>query len=475
MGAISDRIRTAILGKDVRNYIADGIEAVESLRFDYDAQVVNAGNSNAEIVDARGGKVNLKARLDGVDSSIYETAKVNQVIPYRNAFVDDFSVLKGYTPVDRNGAAITGAWTIANNILSSPSNIANVNDLFLIKDDFKLADGRVSVVWENPNTALSANASWAGVCFKGKTVNSTLAVVLFNNTKKVVLYKFNGGYTLLSQADIDAAQFVTNKPLMIDIEIVGINCIVKINGKTYINFSNADIISYANGTCGIVASSANVEYSSKQFSNFAISEKVFDIIPSGATKFLFMGDSITNGVKNTTPFPLLFGDIAKSNWKRDLTITNGGVSSDTTAMILTRLITYLSGGTYDVVTIMGGTNDSRIDLSIPITTAIANISEMVKRIKSHGAIPLVFTVPPMSLSVSSQWPTSYNATSYNYIIRLNAVIKQLCYKEKVRCIDVFSAFNDNIATYILSDLLHPNDVGAQLIAQTAYNTIINKY
>lgn len=70
MGKIADKIREAILGSDVREAIAEGIEETERLRDDYNAQVINAGNSNAEIVDARGGQEKLKDRLDLVDSQL---------------------------------------------------------------------------------------------------------------------------------------------------------------------------------------------------------------------------------------------------------------------------------------------------------------------------------------------------------------------------------------------------------------------
>ena len=70
MGVIADKIRRAIFGGEVRDSIADGIEVVEQLREDYDNQVINAGNSNAEIVDARGGQVNLKTRLDNFDEQL---------------------------------------------------------------------------------------------------------------------------------------------------------------------------------------------------------------------------------------------------------------------------------------------------------------------------------------------------------------------------------------------------------------------
>lgn len=74
MGVIADKIRKAIFGGEVRDSIADGIEVVEQLREDYDNQVINAGNSNAEIVDARGGQTKLKDRLDNFDEQLEQKA-----------------------------------------------------------------------------------------------------------------------------------------------------------------------------------------------------------------------------------------------------------------------------------------------------------------------------------------------------------------------------------------------------------------
>lgn len=86
MGVIADKIRRAIFGGEVRDSIADGIELVERLREDYDNQVINAGNSNAEIVDARGGQTKLKVRLDNFDEQL-DTIKIEKLptlapIPY---------------------------------------------------------------------------------------------------------------------------------------------------------------------------------------------------------------------------------------------------------------------------------------------------------------------------------------------------------------------------------------------------------
>lgn len=72
---IVKKIREAVFGIDVRESIADGIEAInnitestkkrqESLEKSFNSLIINAGNSNAEIVDARGEYETLKYRLE---------------------------------------------------------------------------------------------------------------------------------------------------------------------------------------------------------------------------------------------------------------------------------------------------------------------------------------------------------------------------------------------------------------------------
>lgn len=89
MGVIADKIRRAIFGGEVRDSIADGIEVVEQLREDYDNQVINAGNSNAEIVDARGGQTKLKDRLDNFDEQLEQ--KINKTDKIKGSQLDTSS------------------------------------------------------------------------------------------------------------------------------------------------------------------------------------------------------------------------------------------------------------------------------------------------------------------------------------------------------------------------------------------------
>ncbi|WP_097025428.1 GDSL-type esterase/lipase family protein [Clostridium peptidivorans] len=94
MASIIDKIaqiRQAVFGKDVRESIASGIEDINTevesttakqnlLETEFDQLIINEGNSNAEIVQARvdaSGKtyVNLQQRMNSVDSSLAEKSQ----------------------------------------------------------------------------------------------------------------------------------------------------------------------------------------------------------------------------------------------------------------------------------------------------------------------------------------------------------------------------------------------------------------
>ena len=108
MGILSDftkKIRNAIYVKDVRDAIADGLETVEALEEKnletYNNMVIGAGESNAEIVDARldnntGVRYEkVGKRLDKISSQMDE--KANLI----NARMDTFTKLEeGSTTAD---------------------------------------------------------------------------------------------------------------------------------------------------------------------------------------------------------------------------------------------------------------------------------------------------------------------------------------------------------------------------------------
>lgn len=104
-----NNIKSALYGKDVRSSIHDGIDAINNevesttgrqvdLENTFDQLIINAGNSNAEIVDARvkndgTSYSKLGDRLDAVDSQLEHIAKVtgdlqNDINKYQTIYIN---------------------------------------------------------------------------------------------------------------------------------------------------------------------------------------------------------------------------------------------------------------------------------------------------------------------------------------------------------------------------------------------------
>ena len=137
MGVIADKIRRAIFGGEVRDSIADGIEVVEQLREDYDNQVINAGNSNAEIVDARGGQTKLKDRLDNFDEQLDNKASKND-LDVEKKRIDSFTKLEeGSTTGDAEliDARVGHDGVVYNNVGDAVRNQVNKIDQHILKEN----------------------------------------------------------------------------------------------------------------------------------------------------------------------------------------------------------------------------------------------------------------------------------------------------------------------------------------------------
>lgn len=160
MGIIADKIRRAIFGGEVRDSIADGIEVVEQLREDYDNQVINAGNSNAEIVDARGGEAKLKDRLDNFDEQLDTKAKQVDLIVERNRIdnivalpptVDNVETVDIRISVD--GIKHDSAGKAVRTQIDEINNLIDVRNNY---DDIDLTIGR----WRNTSTDKVSENAW---------------------------------------------------------------------------------------------------------------------------------------------------------------------------------------------------------------------------------------------------------------------------------------------------------------------------
>lgn len=126
-----DNIKGALFGKDVRSSIHDGIDAInkevesttgrqEHLETTFDQLTINAGNSNAEIVDARVGEngksyAKLGDRLDSVDSQLEHI--VNKI---------EVSILDFYSGEASYSIALQKAFDFAKEVFTDKGEIITI-------------------------------------------------------------------------------------------------------------------------------------------------------------------------------------------------------------------------------------------------------------------------------------------------------------------------------------------------------------
>lgn len=131
------KIKGAIYGKDVRESIADGIETIntevesttarqESLENTFEDLVINAGNSNAEIVVARKGEVDLATKIGKIDSSLSEIVQEQSTQNINIANKVDKTTGKGLSTNDYSDNEKTQVATNTTNIATHTSQITSL-------------------------------------------------------------------------------------------------------------------------------------------------------------------------------------------------------------------------------------------------------------------------------------------------------------------------------------------------------------
>jgi lysophospholipase L1-like esterase len=124
----------------------------------------------------------------------------------------------------------------------------------------------------------------------------------------------------------------------------------------------------------------------------------------------------------------------------------------------------------DVVLIMEGSNDLDIVAGASpsvqggvIGSAAAGLRQMVNDARQVGLRPLLATIPPMNAAGS-------RGSGAGLVTMLNDRIRQIGPAENVPIVDVYAAFNGNLAL-LGADGLHPNAGGYTVIADAFFDTI----
>ena len=144
-----NNIKSALYGKDVRSSIHNGIDAINNevesttgrqvdLENTFDQLIINAGNSNAEIVDARvkndgTSYSKLGDRLAAVDSQLEETVSKHEIV----VNVKDFGA-KGDGISDDTIPIQNAINNTSNNIIYFPAGVYNISDTLVLRSNITL-------------------------------------------------------------------------------------------------------------------------------------------------------------------------------------------------------------------------------------------------------------------------------------------------------------------------------------------------
>jgi len=165
-----------------------------------------------------------------------------------------------------------------------------------------------------------------------------------------------------------------------------------------------------------------------------------------AHRIVCVGDSMTEGFANPNNWPYQLKTRLGGNWD----VIDQGVGGAKTADMVNRTHYALSLHPGFVI-IMGGINDLA-NGEVPLATVQANIRTMCDLADSHGAVPVLCTVPPTNFHLAQQDV-------------LNAWIAEYAHLKGYPLIDFYTVIDDPLhpgysnPALVMSDGEHPNAAG----------------
>ena len=417
----------------------------------------------------------VEGRINSLDAQL----KLEKFNKYETTFYDFPNINELTFKNADNGTGDTTIWTIADEKITSVVTLNVTGSVCWLPKT--LQDGKLSMIWENPNMETQGQG-YLGFAIKGDGVNNFIGVAILHGPSKnqCGIYKFVNGVLAseLKRQTITTADSmaITGTPTQIECEFYGKFLTVKINGKKIIdNYTNSEFLQNSKCRIGLLSSKVS---NGMIFSNFAIAEKKYDIIPNNISKILCVGDSITygSGASNRSVTSWVSRLRTKlQEYNPNIVVDNVGIAGNMIGEVLNnQVIPNLTNG-YEIVIVQCGTNDGRIDRTVTFNDSIANMTSIIKQLKSNNIIPIICTPTPYTPNIATYIPTSYDNNSYWYNVKLVGLIRKVAAKEKVRIVDNYSLFNNDLTLLTSSDQLHPNDNGHNLIYQNVYNVLTNKY
>lgn len=170
-------------------------------------------------------------------------------------------------------------------------------------------------------------------------------------------------------------------------------------------------------------------------------------------KILILGDSITYGygVDKKKAYPAIIEKKLNSVKTQKFTVYNAGVSGDTTAGGLRRL-KWLLKGNYSIIIIALGGNDGLRGLSLEMSQQ--NLRQMIKMAQESRLKVLL---------AGMQIPPNYGK---KYTQKFQQIYVNLSQELKIPVIPFLLVGVGGESKYNISDGIHPNEKGHQIVAKT---------
>ena len=167
------------------------------------------------------------------------------------------------------------------------------------------------------------------------------------------------------------------------------------------------------------------------------------------TRILCVGDSITAGYGVSVSYPTR---LRKNTGLDVINVGRGGMWASYGYKHIDEWMIQIDP---DQVLILFGTNDTN-DPYQDYKAAAEEVMKTARKVRSYGAIPIIGTIPPKIGSRAYQMP---RVETFNKYLRTHAA------NEGILLADIEAAFGSGAGLF-QSDGFHPNDRGAELIAQT---------
>ena len=432
-----------------------------------------------EIVDARQSESNsysrLGDRLDAVDSQLEHNIKreIGIINNLKNSYniklvEHEFNVNRLDFKTLLTPTTNTNNWTVENGVLSS--NLSTLN--FAIFNN-TMCDGTIEFTCLNPK-----NSSWFGALVGYDDVKNNALVVMIKNNY-LEYWRIQGdefqplGLNTVYLGDDVRTSIIDDVPVNIRIERRGNLVATYINDKLISNeeesfFSN---LRYKNG---IVANNDN----NFSFTNLLVNEYLFNNsfkINDG----MCIGTSITHGINQDVKWVDLFNQKIKDNimFSDDVILRNEGRSGFTSEEILGILPAVYTNysDTLDYINIEVGMNDLKNTNKLTSDDTIDNIRKMIHFCKQRNLNCTVTTITPLLEGYGTVGGEPMWVGGYKQYFDTNTKIRKLCLLENIRCIDNAKSFNNlsiEELKNIIDDGVHPNEIGAEIMAETAIKTLI---